>query len=53
MEPLDQHAADTADWLIGDEIMGPEIYWEALRSVGDPGTAYDNPLMGKDPHPLI
>jgi Zn-dependent metalloprotease len=42
---------DTADWLIGDEIMGPELYGEALRSMRYPGTAYDNPIMGADPQP--
>lgn len=40
-----------ADWLIGDEIMGPELYGEALRSMRYPGTAYDNPVLGKDPQP--
>ncbi len=40
-----------ADWLIGDEIMGPELYGEALRSMRYPGTAYDNPILGKDPQP--
>ena len=43
--------ADDADWLIGDEIMGPELYGEALRSMCAPGTAYDNDLLGKDPQP--
>lgn len=43
--------ADSADWLIGDEIMGPQLYGEALRSMKEPGTAYDNSLMGKDPQP--
>ena len=40
-----------ADWLIGDEIMGPDLYGEALRSMRHPGTAYDNPIMGRDPQP--
>ena len=43
--------ADDADWLIGDEIMGPTLYGEALRSMREPGKAYDNPLLGKDPQP--
>jgi Zn-dependent metalloprotease len=46
-----KETAQTADWLIGDEIMGPELFGEALRSMIEPGTAYDNPLMGKDPQP--
>lgn len=47
---LDQTAED-ADWLIGDEIMGPDLYGEALRSMQAPGSAYDNSIMGKDPQP--
>lgn len=43
--------AENADWLIGDEIMGPQLYGEALRSMRHPGTAYDNPILGKDPQP--
>ncbi len=42
---------DAADWLIGDEIMGPQLYGEALRSMSHPGTAYDNKTLGKDPQP--
>ncbi|PUA81795.1 M4 family metallopeptidase [Nocardioides currus] len=42
---------DDADWLIGDEIMAPDLYGEALRSMRNPGTAYDNPILGKDPQP--
>lgn len=46
------HAVNgSTDWLIGNEIMGPRLYGEALRSMKAPGTAYDNPLMGKDPQP--
>jgi len=49
---ITQHAenqtAATADWLIGDEIMGPTLLGEALRSMAYPGTAFDNTLMGKD-----
>jgi Zn-dependent metalloprotease len=46
-----QERPEDADWLIGDEIMGPTLYGEALRSMRYPGTAYDNPLLGKDPQP--
>jgi Zn-dependent metalloprotease len=46
-----QESPDTADWLIGDEIMGPDLFGEALRSMRHPGTAYDNPILGKDPQP--
>ncbi|SYX86343.1 M4 family metallopeptidase [Paenibacillus alvei] len=33
--------AETADWLIGDEIVGPLWPGKALRSMKAPGTAYD------------
>ncbi|RXA21397.1 peptidase M4 family protein [Methanosarcina sp. MSH10X1] len=48
---VEKSAADDADWLIGDEVMGPKLYGEALRCMASPGTAYDNELMGKDPQP--
>jgi Zn-dependent metalloprotease len=48
---VDKQTAKNADWLIGDEIMGPKLTGEALRSMIEPGTAYDNDLMGKDPQP--
>jgi hypothetical protein len=43
--------ADTHNWLIGEEIMAASLAGEALRNMAEPGTAYDNPLMGRDPQP--
>jgi Zn-dependent metalloprotease len=41
---------DEADWLIGAGLIaGAED--QALRSMKAPGTAYDHPLLGKDPQP--
>jgi Zn-dependent metalloprotease len=48
---VEGQTAEDADWLIGDEIMGPELYGEALRSMCAPGTAYDDTILGKDPQP--
>ncbi len=31
--------------------MGPNFHGQALRSMKAPGTAYDDPLLGKDPQP--
>jgi hypothetical protein len=45
---LGQSAAD-ADWLIGEGIFLPGINGVALRSMKEPGTAYDDPKIGKDP----
>jgi Zn-dependent metalloprotease len=47
---LGQDAA-SADWLIGSEVWTPNIAGDALRSLKAPGTAYDDPLVGKDPQP--
>ncbi len=43
--------AEQADWLIGPEIFTPGTAGDALRSMKAPGTAYDNPKLGKDPQP--
>ncbi|MFL6144894.1 MAG: M4 family metallopeptidase [Labedaea sp.] len=41
--------AGTFNWLIGEDVMADDLYGEAIRSMSHPGTAYDNPQMGKDP----
>jgi Zn-dependent metalloprotease len=38
-----------ADWLIGEGILAPEVQGKALRSMKEPGTAYDDDVLGKDP----
>ena len=43
--------AAQADWLIGQGLLGPGIQGVALRSMKAPGTAYNDPLLGKDPQP--
>ncbi|BBA97329.1 putative metalloprotease [Actinacidiphila reveromycinica] len=43
--------ADQADWLIGAGLLAPGVHGVALRSMKDPGTAYDDPRLGKDPQP--
>lgn len=43
--------AGTFNWLIGEDIMADDLYGEALRCMSHPGTAYDNPILGKDPQP--
>jgi Zn-dependent metalloprotease len=42
---------ETHDFLIGDEIMSDLLYGEALRNMAEPGTAYDNGIIGTDPQP--
>jgi Zn-dependent metalloprotease len=46
-----KQSADQADWLIGSGLLMGNINGVALRSMKDPGTAYDDPLLGKDPQP--
>ena len=45
---LGQDAA-SADWLVGEGIFLPGINGRALRSMEAPGTAYDDPKIGRDP----
>jgi thermolysin metallopeptidase-like protein/emfourin len=40
---------DRADWLIGAGIFVPGIQARALRDMAAPGTAYDDPALGRDP----
>ena len=47
---LDQ-TADASDWLIGAELFGPGVNGHAVRSMAFPGTAYDDPVLGRDPQP--
>ncbi len=43
--------AEAADWLIGAELLLPAVHGVALRSMKAPGTAYDDPVLGKDDQP--
>ena len=45
-----QSAAD-ADWLIGEGLFTSNVKGAALRSMKAPGTAYNDPVLGKDPQP--
>ena len=47
---LDQ-TAEKADWLIGAGLLAKTVHGKALRSMKNPGTAYDDPQLGKDPQP--
>jgi len=47
---LDQSAAES-DWLVGEGILSPSVHGKAIRSMAAPGTAYDDPILGRDPQP--
>jgi Zn-dependent metalloprotease len=44
-------SASESDWLIGSGIFGPAVHGVAVRSMAAPGTAYDDPVLGRDPQP--
>lgn len=43
--------AKQASWLVGDGIWKPGVKGRALRDMMNPGTAYDDVAIGKDPQP--
>lgn len=45
-----QSAAE-ASWLIGEGIFTEAVQGTALRSMIEPGTAYDDDVLGQDPQP--
>jgi Zn-dependent metalloprotease len=47
---LAQTAAD-ADWIIGAGLFTANVNGVGIRSMKAPGTAYDDPVLGKDPQP--
>ena len=40
-----------ADWLIGSDLFLPGVGARGLRDMAAPGTAYDDPVLGRDPQP--
>lgn len=40
-----------ADWLIGAGLLARGVNGVALRSMREPGSAYDDPVLGRDPQP--
>jgi Zn-dependent metalloprotease len=43
--------ARESDWLIGEGLFMPGVQAKGIRSMKAPGTAYDDPVLGKDPQP--
>ena len=40
-----------ADWTIGSELLTRRVNGEGIRSLKAPGSAYDDPVLGRDPQP--
>ena len=47
---LGQEARD-ADWIVGRGLFTANVQGEGVRSMKEPGSAYNDPLLGKDPQP--
>jgi Zn-dependent metalloprotease len=43
--------ANDADWIIGEGLFTANVNGVGIRSMKAPGTAYDDPVLGKDPQP--
>ncbi len=48
---LKNETAAEADWLVGEGLFTSNVGAVALRSMKDPGSAYNDPVLGKDPQP--
>jgi Zn-dependent metalloprotease len=46
-----QQLAGEADWIIGAGLLTGNVNGVGIRSMKAPGTAYDDPVLGKDPQP--
>ena len=46
-----KQTANKADWLVGAGLFTNRVHGVAIRSMKAPGTAYDDPQIGKDPQP--
>lgn len=44
-------AASAADWIIGEGLFTANVNGIGIRSMKEPGTAYNDPVLGKDPQP--
>ena len=50
-QSIKKQTADQANWLIGQGLLAAGINGVASRSMKDPGSAFDDPILGKDPQP--
>jgi Zn-dependent metalloprotease len=40
-----------SSWVIGEGLFTSAVHGKGIRSMAAPGTAYDDPILGKDPQP--
>ena len=48
---LHHQTVNEANWIIGEGLLTPNVNGVGIRSLKAPGTAYDDPVLGKDPQP--
>jgi Zn-dependent metalloprotease len=46
-----RQTAARASWLVGADLLTRRVNGHAIRSMKAPGTAYDDPVLGRDPQP--
>lgn len=46
-----KQTAEEADWIIGEGLLTENVKGVGIRSMKEPGTAYNDPVLGKDPQP--
>jgi Zn-dependent metalloprotease len=46
-----KQTVDQADWIIGEGLFTTNVIGVGIRSMKAPGTAYNDPVLGKDPQP--
>ncbi len=48
---FNNQTVDQSDWIIGAGLLTEQVKGVGIRSMQAPGTAYDDPVLGKDPQP--
>lgn len=46
-----EETAEESDWIIGRGLFTANVKGRGIRSLKEPGTAYNDPVIGKDPQP--
>jgi len=48
---VNNQKVDESSWIIGEGLLTSQVKGVGIRSMKAPGTAYDDPVLGKDPQP--
>ncbi|AFY35258.1 M4 family metallopeptidase [Calothrix sp. PCC 7507] len=52
-QKIKNQTAAEADWIVGEGLLAPNVKGVGIRSLKAPGTAYNDPVLGKDPQPAF